>query len=188
MKYDIILCGVGGQGVLSVAAAIASAAAAEGLKVRQSEVHGMAQRGGAVMSHLRISDSAIPGDLVPQGGADLILSMEPLEALRYTGYLKPEGACISAAAPFENIPDYPELDELTGRVKSMPGGKVIEARSLAKEAGNMKAVNMVMVGAASNHLPLSREAMESAISGLFARKGEKVVEANIAAFRAGRAS
>lgn len=188
MKYDIILCGVGGQGVLSVAAAIASAAAGEGLRVRQSEVHGMAQRGGAVMSHLRISDNDIPGDLVPRGGADMLLSMEPLEALRYTGYLKPDGACVSASAPFENIPNYPDLDNVVSRVKSLPGAKVLEARTLAKEAGNLRAVNMVMVGAASNHLPLAQEALESAISALFARKGESIVEVNIAAFRAGRSA
>ena len=188
MKYDIILCGVGGQGVLSVAAAIAGCAAAEGLHVRQSEVHGMAQRGGAVMSHLRISDAAIPGDLVPRGGADMILSMEPLEALRYTGYLKPGGACIAAAAPFENIPNYPDLDGIHARLAGLPGAKVVEAKSLARESGNPKAVNMVMVGAASVHLPLEQEALETSIAALFARKGAAVVESNITAFRAGRSA
>ena len=188
MKYDIILCGVGGQGVLSVAAAIAGCAAAEGLKVRQSEVHGMAQRGGAVMSHLRISDADIPGDLVPRGAADMILSMEPLEALRYTGYLKPGGACVAAAAPFENIPSYPDLDGVHARLAGLPGSKVVEAKSLAKDAGNPRAVNMVMVGAASNHLPLAQDALETSISALFARKGEAVVNSNITAFRAGRSA
>ncbi len=186
MKYDIILCGVGGQGVLSVAAAIAAAAASEGLEVRQSEVHGMAQRGGAVMSHLRLSDEVIPGDLVPQGGADMILSMEPLEALRYTAYLKPEGTCVTASAPFVNIPNYPDLDELLAKVESIPSSRVVDAEKAAKDAGNRRGVNMVMVGAASTHLPLPEKALESAISDLFARKGEDVVNPNIAAFRAGR--
>jgi indolepyruvate ferredoxin oxidoreductase beta subunit len=188
MKYDIILCGVGGQGVLSVAAAIATAAAAGGLKVRQSEVHGMAQRGGAVMSHLRISDETIPGDLVPKGGADLIISMEPLELLRYTSYLKPDGACVAALKPFENIPNYPDVDEIHSRVESMSGARLIDAAALAKEAGNPRAVNMVMVGAASNSLPLTQDSLEEAISSLFARKGEAVVASNLKAFRSGRAA
>jgi indolepyruvate ferredoxin oxidoreductase beta subunit len=186
MKYDIILCGVGGQGVLSVAAAIASAAAAEGLQVRQSEVHGMAQRGGAVMSHLRISDEVIPGDLVPKGAGDMILSMEPLEALRYTEYLKPEGICITAMAAFENIPDYPDMESVLSRVNSLPNSRIIDAAALAKEVGNRRAVNMVMVGAASSHLPLPEESLKSAITTLFARKGEKIVGMNIDAFTMGR--
>lgn len=186
MKYDIILCGVGGQGVLSVAAAIAAAAAAAGLKVRQSEVHGMSQRGGAVMSHLRLSDETIPGDLVPQGGADLIISMEPLELLRYTAYLKPDGACVAASKPFDNIPNYPDVQEIHSRIESLSGARLIDAAALAKEAGNPRAVNMVMVGAASNSLPLARETLEAAISSIFARKGETVVESNLKAFRSGR--
>ena len=188
MKYDIILCGVGGQGVLSVAAAIATAAAAGGLKVRQSEVHGMAQRGGAVMSHLRISDETIPGDLVPKGGADLIVSMEPLELLRYTAYLKPHGACVAASKPFENIPNYPDVEDIHSRVESLSGARLIDAAALAKEAGNPRAVNMVMVGAASNSLPLTQDSLEEAISSLFARKGEAVVASNLKAFRSGRAA
>ena len=186
MKYDIILCGVGGQGVLSVAAAIATAAASEGLKVRQSEVHGMAQRGGAVMSHLRLSDETIPGDLVPRGRADLIISMEPLEALRYTEYLKPEGICITAKSPFENIPNYPEMDSVLSKVESLPNSRLIDAAALAKDVGNRRAVNMVIVGAASTFLPLSEESLKSAITTLFTRKGEKIVEMNINAFSRGR--
>ncbi len=186
MKYDIILCGVGGQGVLSVAAAIAAAAASEGLKVRQSEVHGMAQRGGAVMSHLRLSDETIPGDLVPRGGADLIISMEPLEALRYTAYLKPEGFCVTAGEPFENIPNYPALETVLSKVEALPNSRLISAAALAKESGNRRAVNMVMVGAASAFLPLPEKSLKSAISSLFSRKGEKIVEMNLTAFSSGR--
>ena len=186
MKYDIILCGVGGQGVLSVAAAIAAAAASEGLHVRQSEVHGMAQRGGAVMSHLRLSDDMIPGDLVPRGGADMVLSVEPLESLRYTEYLKPDGICVSASAAFENIPNYPSLETVISRVESLPNSRLVDAASLAKEVGNRRAVNMVMVGAASTFLPLPQKTLESAITSLFSRKGEKIVEMNIKAFRSGR--
>ena len=188
MKYDIILCGVGGQGVLSVAAAIATAAATTNLKVRQSEVHGMAQRGGAVMSYLRLSDGPIPGDLVPRGGGDMILSMDPLEALRYVSYLKPEGTCITSGDAYKNIPDYPDIEGLRAKVASLRSSRLVEAEKLAKEAGNPRGVNMVMVGAASNDLPLSQESLEKAIAVLFARKGEAVVASNIKAFRAGRIS
>lgn len=185
MKYDIILCGVGGQGVLSVAAAIASAASLEGLKVRQSEVHGMAQRGGAVLSHLRISDGIIPGDLVPRGGADLILSMEPLESLRYLDYLKPEGSVVSAGDPFENIPNYPDLEGVKSRIASLPSSRIIPAKDLAKEAANPRASNMVMVGAASGFLPLKKESLRKAIGLLFARKGDEIVQKNLTALDLG---
>ena len=188
MKYDIILCGVGGQGVLSVAAAIATAAAAEGLMVRQSEVHGMAVRGGAVMSHLRLSDKAIPGDLVPRGGADMILSMEPLESLRYTGYLKPDGICVTSSTPFDNISDYPDVEEITKKIRSMPGSRLVDAERLAQDAGNRRAVNMVMVGAASTYLPLPVESLDTAITELFIRKGDAIVALNLMAFHSGRES
>lgn len=188
MKYDIILCGVGGQGVLSVAAAIATAAASEGLKVRQSEVHGMAVRGGAVLSHLRISDETIPGDLVPKGGADMILSMEPLEALRYTAYLKPDGICVSSGDPFNNISNYPDVEELKSKVRSIPGARVVDAIALSQEAGNRRAVNMVMVGAASTYLPFPAETLKAAITALFEKKGEAIVTINMTAFQLGRDS
>ncbi|MCL1874618.1 MAG: 2-oxoacid:acceptor oxidoreductase family protein, partial [Clostridiales bacterium] len=149
MKCDVILAGVGGQGVLSVAAVIAWAAVEEGLAVRQSEVHGMAQRGGAVLAHLRIADKSITCDLVPRGGADLILAMEPLESLRYAAWLSGGGALVTAAEPFVNIPDYPELGGILSAIKTFPLYRIVEAAALAKEAGFAKSVNMVMVGAAS---------------------------------------
>src|SRR4030042_5605627 len=109
MKQDIILAGVGGQGILSIAFVIAGAALEDGLEVKQAEVHGMSQRGGAVQSHLRLSQERIFSDLIPKGEADLILSVEPLEALRYVDYLRPEGMVVSSRPPFVNIPDYPDL-------------------------------------------------------------------------------
>ena len=186
MKYDIILAGVGGQGVLSVAAGIATGAMLQGLKVRQSEVHGMAQRGGAVMSHLRISDGEIAGDLVGSGSADMILSMEPLEALRYLSYLKPEGKLVTAAEPVVNIPDYPELDDIISNVKATGASVIIDAKAIAKDAGNMRAANMAIVGAASNFIPVDKERLEEAINNMFSSKGDAVVEQNIKAFRSGR--
>ncbi|GHV02390.1 indolepyruvate oxidoreductase [Spirochaetia bacterium] len=186
MKKDIILAGVGGQGVLSIAAIIAKAAVKEGLTVRQSEVHGMAQRGGAVLAHLRISDKTIASDLVPQGGADLIISMEPLESLRYTAWLSPEGALVTAAEPFINIPNYPEIPAILKAIEDFPLSRIVEAASLAKEAGLARAVNMVMVGAASPFLPLKPETLENTITAMFAGKDAAVGEANRKAFTLGR--
>jgi indolepyruvate ferredoxin oxidoreductase beta subunit len=186
MSYDIVLCGVGGQGVLSLAAAIARAAMDSGLDVRQSEVHGMAQRGGEVTAHLRMSDTRVKGDLVALAGADMVLSMEPMESLRYVKYLKPGGILITASEPFVNIPNYPDIGTILAAVQKLPKAELVKAQELAKESGNAKAVNMVLVGAASRHLPIKPEVIEKAISDAFASKGEKVVEVNLKAFRAGR--
>jgi len=188
MKYDVILAGVGGQGVLSVASIIARAAVSEGLEVRQSEVHGMAQRGGAVLAHMRIADSLIPGDLVPKGGADLIISMEPLESLRYVSYLKPDGMLVTASEPFNNISDYPQLEGIHSLIKSLPKSKIIETTSLAKEAGLAKAVNTVMVGAASCFLPIKTQSLEKTITETFSKKDASVAEANVKAFNLGHAA
>jgi indolepyruvate ferredoxin oxidoreductase beta subunit len=187
MKYDIVLCGVGGQGVLSLAAIIAKAAVAEGYSVRQSEVHGMAQRGGAVLAHLRISDAPIHSDLIPGGGADMVLSMEPVECLRYTDFLTPEGIIVSAKEPFTNIPNYPDLQSIYEAIEKFPRRTLVPSLELAKLAGSAKAVNMVLVGAASRHIPLKPESLEEAIRTTFASKGDKVVAVNLDAYSRGRA-
>ncbi|MDR1899411.1 MAG: indolepyruvate oxidoreductase subunit beta [Treponema sp.] len=186
MKKDIILAGVGGQGVLSIAAIIARAAVAGGFRVRQSEVHGMAQRGGAVLAQLRIADGAIASDLVPRGAADLILSMEPLESLRYAEWLSPQGALVTAAEPLINIPDYPDPAVVVRAITAFPLHRVVEAAALAKKAGLARAVNMVMVGAASPFLPVGAAVLEETIAAAFASKEASVVEANQKAFRLGR--
>ena len=186
MKYDVILSGVGGHGVLSVATVIAQAAVNEGFFVRQSEVHGMAQRGGAVIAHLRISDKEIAGDLVPRGSADLILSMEPLECLRYTAWLGPQGMMVTAAEPFLNIDNYPPLEDVLAAVKGLPNNRIIGAAELAKQTGLARSVNMVMVGAASPFLPVKPESLENAIEKRFTSKGEDLTAANIKAFQLGR--
>ena len=199
MKCDVILAGVGGQGVLSVAAIIAQAAVAEGLQVRQSEVHGMAQRGGAVLAHLRISDGEIFSDLVPRGSAELILSMEPLESLRYVEWLSPcqadgrlksgsqgGGVLVTAAEALVNIPNYPDISCIMETIKMIPLHHVIEAGALAKQAGLARAVNMVMVGAASAFLPVGTENLNKAIRQMFASKDSAIIDANIHAFTLGR--
>ena len=186
MKCDVILSGVGGQGVLSVAAIIAQAAVSEGLQVHQSEVHGMAQRGGAVLAHLRIAKEIIYSDLVPKGGAQIILSMEPLESLRYASWLSPEGALVTSADPLVNIPNYPDINVIIENIKKFPVQKIVSAAALAKEAGLAKSVNMVMVGAASAFLPVKTDTLEATIREMFGGKYASTVDANIRAFNLGR--
>jgi len=188
MTYDIILAGVGGQGVLSLAAILARAAMIDGLEVRQSEVHGMAQRGGAVLAHLRIADRQIAGDLIPSGGADLILSMEPLESLRYLSYLKPEGRVVSAAEPVVNIPDYPELATVLAAISALPRSTLVQAEAIAKEAGSSRAVNMALAGAASLLVPIALASLERGIEELFGRKDPAAAAANRKAFALARAA
>ena len=186
MKCDIILAGVGGQGVLSVSAVIASSAMQEGLHVKQSEVHGMSQRGGAVLAHLRISDQPIASDLIPRGTAAIVLSMEPLESLRYLEYLAPTGTVITASTPVDNIVDYPPVDQVLAQVRQIAGAFIVDADQLARQAGSARSMNMVIVGAASHWLPVKMETIEACARSLFAAKGDKVVETNIKALRAGR--
>jgi len=190
MKCDVILSGVGGQGVLSVSTIIARAAVNEGFAVRQSEVHGMAQRGGAVISHMRISDKPIPSDLVPRGEACLIISMDPLECLRYAAtWLSPEGMLVTAAEPMVNINNYPDMADILASINLFPSRRIIESAALAKEAGYARAINMVMVGAASPFLPLKAETLEGTIKAVFTEKqikDETIISANIKAFQLGR--
>jgi len=186
MKYDIVLSGVGGQGVLSLAVIIAKAAVISGLTVRQSEVHGMAQRGGAVLAHLRLSDAEVHSDLISRGGADMILSMEPLESLRYAEFLSPAGILVTAKEPFVNIGNYPDPETVHQAVERFPRHVLVPALELAKAAGSPRATNMVLVGAASKHIPVDAETLKRSIRELFSSKGDSVVGVNIAAFEAGR--
>ena len=188
MKRDIILSGVGGQGILSIAAVIGRAALEDGLHIKQAEVHGMSQRGGDVQSNLRISSSAIRSDLIPRGAADLIVSMEPMEALRYLPWLADDGWVITGITPLINIPNYPEEATLMATLKALPHQVIIDADSIAKEAaGNVRASNFVMLGAASPFIEIPFEYLEKGITAIFERKGSDVVEMNLKALRAGRA-
>jgi indolepyruvate ferredoxin oxidoreductase beta subunit len=185
MKYDLILAGVGGQGGLSGSVIIASAAMGSGLEAKQSEIHGMSQRGGEVQAALRLSDKPIASPLIPFGTASLILSFEPLEGLRYLPYLAPNGRLITATAPVKNIGNYPEIEGLLEQIRSIPNSILVDADKIAKKVGAARAANMVMVGAAARFLPLKTEALEQAIRKQFAAKGETIVETNIQAFREG---
>ena len=185
MKKDIILSGVGGQGILSIATVIGRAALAEGLQIKQAEVHGMSQRGGDVQSHLRISSSEIHSDLIPRGGADLVISLEPMEALRYLPWLAAEGWVVTSTVPVINIPNYPDETALQAELKALPKVITLDADALAREAGSPRSANMALLGAAAPLLGIAAERLEAGIRAIFARKGEAVVEANLAAFRAG---
>jgi indolepyruvate ferredoxin oxidoreductase beta subunit len=186
VKADVVLAGVGGQGVLTVAAILAEAARRDGLTVKQSEVHGMSQRGGAVVAGLRISDGVIHSVLIPEGCADALVGLEPVEALRYVSMLRRGGVLLTAGDPLEDIPDYPDLEEIHRAVGEIPGAVVIDAAALAKEAGSPRSSNVVMAGAASVLLPMGPDNVAACVAEFFSGKGERVVECNRRAFVSGR--
>ena len=186
MKKDIILSGVGGQGILSIAAIIGKAALNEGLRIKQAEVHGMSQRGGDVQSNLRISSEPIASDLIPQGGADIIISLEPMEALRYLPWLSSDGWVITNTEPFKNVPNYPADADLEAALKKVKNIVAFNADALAKEIKAPRSANMVILGAATAQLGLPYEEFEKAVRAIFANKGEEIVETNIKALALGR--
>jgi indolepyruvate ferredoxin oxidoreductase, beta subunit len=186
MKKDIILAGVGGQGILSIAAIIGTAAVDMGMYLKQAEVHGMSQRGGDVQSHLRISDDEIASDLIPFGKADMIISVEPMESLRYLPYLMSEGWVVTNTKPFINIPNYPDQDKLTTEIDRLPRHIAINADEVARDLDAPKSANMVILGAASPFLGISFEKIEAAVRKIFGKKGDDVVNINIKALLAGK--
>lgn len=186
MKTNIILSGVGGQGILTIAAVLDTAALNQDLFIKQSEVHGMSQRGGAVQSHVRISDKEIHSDLIPEGKADLILSVEPMELLRYLPFLKKDGWLVTDSEPFINTANYPEETPLFDQIKKHPNHLIVNATKIAKKIGNSKVANMVLLGAASSIIPLSESSMLEAIKKLFQHKSEKILRLNLEAFFEGK--
>jgi len=188
MKCDIILSGVGGQGILSIASVIGLAALSNDLYLKQSEVHGMSQRGGDVQSHLRISDKPVLSDLIPYGKADLIISVEPMESLRYLPWLAEKGWLVTNSNPFINIPDYPTLDDILNEIKQIRNHIIIDADGIAKASGSARSGNIVILGAASPFIEMPFVSLENAVKKLFARKGDPIVEANLKALTAGRES
>ena len=188
MKNDIILAGVGGQGILSIAAIIGLAAVDNDLFLKQSEVHGMSQRGGDVQSHLRLSAKPISSDLIPHGKADLIISVEPMESLRYLPWLSKTGWLVTNSTPLINIPAYPALELLLGEIRKVRNHRILDADSIAREAGSARSGNIVILGAASHYIDIPYSSIEKAVMAFFGRKGEEVAEVNIKALRAGRNS
>lgn len=186
MQKNILIAGVGGQGILTIASIIDLAAMNLGLNLKQAEVHGMSQRGGAVESHLRISSKEIFSDLIPMGKADLILSIEPMESLRYLPFLSPDGIIVTATEPYENINKYPDLQELLKSIQNSASSMLVEAKSIAKEAGSPRVYNIALLGAASPYIGIDSEELEKAIEMFFERKGDKIVTMNLKAFRLGK--
>ena len=186
MKTDIILCGVGGQGILSIATIIGEAALKENLFIKQAEVHGMSQRGGDIQSNLRISSEPIHSDLIPKGAADVIISMEPMEALRYLPFLKKDGWIITSSTPFVNIPNYPDIEVIKADLKKLQNVVLIDIEQLAKDAGVARSANVILLGAAQRALGIEYDKLEEAVRRVFERKGEAVVEANIKALAIGK--
>ena len=186
MKKDIILAGVGGQGILTIATIIGDAATIAGLNLKQAEVHGMSQRGGDVQSNLRLSTDLIHSDLIKQGASDLIISMEPMEALRYLPYLNKEGWVVTSSHPFKNIPNYPEEEALMQELNNLPKVAALPIEDVAKENNLPKSANVVLLGMASKYIEiLTPEQLRESIARVFASKGEKIVEANQMAFDLG---
>lgn len=186
MKCDIVLAGVGGQGILSIATVLGFAALENNLYLKQAETHGMSQRGGAVQSYLRLSDQPIYSDLIPFGKADLILSVEPMESLRYLPYLATNGYVVTNLTPFNNVQNYPEIEVITNEIKKLPKAVALDAELIAKEIGNSKASNMVMLGAAMPFIDIPIASIENGIRHIFGRKGDAVVALNLKALHAGR--
>lgn len=186
MKKDIILAGVGGQGILSIATVIGEAALKENFNIKQAEVHGMSQRGGDVQSNLRISSDPIASDLIPKGCADLIISLEPMEALRYLPYLAKDGWIVTNTEPFVNIPNYPAIEDINAELAKIANVIKVDVDAIAKEAGNPRGANIVLLGACSHLLGIEPEKFEQGIERIFARKGEAIVDSNLKAFRAGQ--
>ncbi|MDO5490281.1 MAG: indolepyruvate oxidoreductase subunit beta [Bacteroidaceae bacterium] len=189
MKKDIILCGVGGQGILSIATVIGEAATRNGLCLKQAEVHGMSQRGGDVQSHLRLSTDEIWSDLIPHASADLVISMEPMESLRYLAWLSASGTVVTSSKPFVNIPDYPAAELLQGELAALPSVVSLDIEQIARDLSSPRSANMVLLGMAAPYIGILQiEQLRDAIITVFSRKGQAVVEANLKAFDAGVAA
>lgn len=186
MKKDIILAGVGGQGILSIATVIGKAALKENLYMKQAEVHGMSQRGGDVQSNLRISDQPIASDLIPTGQCDLIISLEPMEGLRYLPYLSAEGWLVTSETLFVNIPNYPETELLMTEINKLPHKVVLNVDKVAKEVGSARVANIVLLGATIPFLGIAYEKVQDSIREIFQRKGDEIVQLNLKALAAGK--
>ncbi len=186
MKNDIILAGVGGQGILTIATILGAAALKENLYLKQAEVHGMSQRGGDVQSNLRISSEPIHSDLIPLGGADMVVSLEPMEALRYAHYLSPEGWIITNTNPFVNMDNYPDEEKVIKELEASGNLVAFNMDEAAKELLSPRSSNMILLGAASPFISIDKEKIEEEIARFFSRKGEKIIESNIRCFRKGR--
>lgn len=188
MKTDIVLAGVGGQGVLTAAGLLAEAGRRAGYHVKQGEIHGMSQRGGAVTANLRMATDPVASDIIPRGQATMILSLEPVEALRWLPWLSYSGVVVTSANPVENIDDYPPIEEVLDALARLPHAVVVDADPLARKAGSGRANNVVMLGAAAGFLPFGADLVREVVGEFFLTKGERMQALNLDAFDAGQAA
>jgi indolepyruvate ferredoxin oxidoreductase beta subunit len=185
--FDLVIAGVGGQGTILASDIIGKAAVKEGLPVMAAETHGMAQRGGSVVNHLRIGCEL--GSLIPLKSADALIALEPSEALRYIEYLSDEGIVIVNTEPVlpvtvtSGISSYPDMGEIIDYLEQRFTVKAFNAVQLAKEAGHVQSMNTVMIGAVSKYLPLSKDVLLDCVK---ASVPKRTVDINIKAFGIGR--
>lgn len=188
MKTDVLITGVGGQGILLTSMVIGRAATKAGMTVRSSETHGMAQRGGGVVSHVRMGDVHSP--LIPKGGADFLIAFEPLEAIRNADFIKDGCYAVVNTHPIrptgskKKIGHYPPIEDILMALMEFSQTIPIEATELAKEAGNPLTLNVVLLGAvtALKGFPINEEDMVKMIKGSVP---PKALEANMNAFELG---
>lgn len=186
-KFDLLITGVGGQGAILASDIIGKAAVTAGLSIRAAETHGMAQRGGSVVNHIRIGQAY--GSMIPKKGADIMLALEPMEAVRYLDFLKDGGIIIVNTQPVVPVTvasgqaKYPEVSDILDALSEKYIVKAFNADELAFEAGSRLAMNVVMVGAVSGYLPIPKETLLESIKALVP---QKTIEVNLRAFEAGR--
>jgi indolepyruvate ferredoxin oxidoreductase beta subunit len=186
-KFDLLITGVGGQGAILASDIIGKAAVVAGLPIRAAETHGMAQRGGSVVNHIRIGEEF--GSLIPKKGADLMLALEPMEAVRYIDFLKDGAVVIVNTQPVlpvtvtSGLARYPDISEILDVLSEKYIVKAFNADELAFEAGNRLAMNVAMVGAVSGYLPIPKETLLESIKSLVP---QKTIEVNVRAFEMGR--
>jgi len=186
MKLDILLVGVGGQGILTSAAILAKSAINSGINVITAETHGMAQRGGSVEVHVRFGDVKSP--LIPYGSADIMVALEPSEALRYTHYCSEKTRAIINTKPIyppavsRGEVEYPSIEVVQKELSWLNGIYFIDATQLAKEVGNAQAANVVVLGALCRLTQLDSGHVERAITEVLPAR---LHELNLKAFKAG---
>ncbi|HII79464.1 MAG TPA: indolepyruvate oxidoreductase subunit beta [Methanosarcina sp.] len=186
-KLDLLITGVGGQGAILASDIIGKAAVVSGLSIRAAETHGMAQRGGSVVNHIRLGTDL--GSMIPKKGADIMLALEPMEAVRYLDFLKDGGVIIVNMHPIipvtvtSGLAKYPDVQEILDVLSEKYVVKAVNANELAYEAGSRLAMNVVMVGAVSGYLPIPKEALLESVKALVPKK---TIEINVRAFEMGR--
>ncbi len=184
--HGIVLSGVGGQGVLSLAQILLEALRRSGLHALQSEIHGMSQRGGSVHAQVCYADTPLSSPIIDEGCADLLIALEPLEALRYVSMLRVDGHLVVAEEPEVNMEGYPPLDDVYAALKAVPGAHLLDTEDLARRLNHRQAGGMALLGMASRFLPVEEGVWREVIAQRFESKGPRVAEKNLEAFAAGR--